>query len=207
MGSTSSVQALSLPAVREPTCEDSPQETAIPRTALANEPASLLNVLFHRYSRLVLTVAQRILGDKSEAEEVVQEVFLYVYLKENLFNPARGSEKTWIMQIALSRALDRKLYLARRGFYGSADNRLLSGLLGKTDLERETAAKLNRRLLERAVADLTPVQRRTIRCFYFEGLELREISEQFSEPLENVRHHLYRGLKRLRASARLRALR
>jgi RNA polymerase sigma-70 factor, ECF subfamily len=197
MSSTSSVQVFELPTVREAIWEDPP----------AKESEPFLNTLFHRYSRLVLSVAARILGNKSEAEEVVQEVFLYVHLKAHLFNPAKGSEKTWVMQIALSRALDRKSYLSKRGFYAGSDNRLLGDLLGKTDLERETAAKLTRRHLEHAFADLTPVQRRTIRCFYFEGLELREISERFSEPLENVRHHFYRGLKRLRESARLLALR
>ena len=179
----------------------------LPSTDLEGDTAPFLNTLFRRYSRLVLSVAERILRDKSEAEEVVQEVFLYAHLKAKLFNPAKGSSKAWIMQIALSRALDRKLYLSRRGFYAARDNRLLTGLLGKTDLERETASKLNRRHLEHAFGDLTPVQRRTIRCFYFEGLDLREISEQFSEPLENVRHHFYRGLKKLRSSTRLLALR
>lgn len=171
------------------------------------DTAPFLNTLFRRYSRLVLSVAQRILGNKCEAEEVLQEVFLYAHLKAGFFNPAKGSEKTWIMQIAMSRALDRKLYLSKRGFYRGDDNRLIPTLWAKTDLEREIAAKLNRRYLEQAFADLTPQQSRTIRCFYFEGLELKEISQRFSEPLANVRHHFYRGLKRLRQSSCLVSLR
>ncbi len=166
-----------------------------------------LSSLFLRYSRLVLNAAERILRDRSEAEEVLQDVFLYAHVKAKLFDPARGSEKTWLMQIALSRALDRKLYLTNRGFYAHPGNHLLGHLMGNTDVERETTSKLNRQFLQRAFADLTPLQRRTIWCFYFEGLELREISEQFHEPLENVRHHFYRGLKKLRASQPLLALR
>ena len=50
-------------------------------------------------------------------------------------------------------------------------------------------------------------QRRTLELFYFEGLELREISEKLGEPLSNVRHHYYRGLKKLQKSAIVQKLR
>ena len=51
-----------------------------------------------------------------------------------------------------------------------------------------------------AFEDLTEIQRLTLELFYFQGLELREISERLNESLGNVRHHLYRGLERLRKS-------
>ena len=62
----------------------------------------------HRYSRLVFGIAFRILNDKSEAEEVVQEVFFGVYRKAPLFDPAKGSAKGWLVQNAFSRARDRQ---------------------------------------------------------------------------------------------------
>jgi RNA polymerase sigma-70 factor, ECF subfamily len=165
-----------------------------------------IDLLFERYSRLVLGVAYRVLGDPSEAEEVVQEVFFYLCRKSQLFDESKGSLKAWIVRIALSRALDRKLYLARRRFY--ADGNIASlQLRGETDLERQIDAKLTRTYLERAFLGLTDRQRRTIEFFYFEGMDLREISEQLGEPLGSVRHHLYRGLERLRKSSLLRRLR
>ena len=164
-----------------------------------------LVVLFDRYSRLVLGTAYRVLGDPSEAEEVVQEVFLYVCRKSQLFDPSKGSIKAWISQIALSRALDRKSYLARRKTC-AADIASLE-IRTETDLEHEVEARLSRKHLESAFAELTDVQRRTIECFYFEGLELKEISQQLRQPLGTVRHHLYRGLERLRKSSLLRRLR
>lgn len=168
---------------------------------LKAERSGDLNVLFNRYSGLVLAIALRILGNRSEAEEVVQEVFLYIYERSQVFDPLKGSAKAWIIQIAFSRSLDRKSYLARRGFYAAVDiGSLDDSLAANTDLEQETEARLNRKRLERAFAELTEMQRRTIEFFYFGGLELREISERLSEPLGNVRHHLYRGLERLRKS-------
>lgn len=74
-------------------------------------------------------------------------------------------------------------------------------LLGETDLDREIGAKLNRAQLKKAFEELPEMQRGTLELFYFEGLELREISEKLNEPLANVRHHYYRGLEKLRKSA------
>lgn len=160
-----------------------------------------LGLLFQRYSGSVLTLALRVLRDQSEAEEVVQEVFLYIYERAHLFDASKGSARNWIMCIAESRALDRKLYLTRRGFYcGVRFRPLHDELLSKSDLEFETNSRLNRERLERALKILPAMQRQTIECFYFDGLELREISDRLGVALGNVRHHLYRGLARLRKS-------
>lgn len=158
-----------------------------------------LEGLFDKYSRLVLITAFRVLGDAEEAEDIVQEVFLYLHRKPDLFDPARGSVKSWIIQIAVSRALDRKIHLSRRRFHLHAD---LDSLQPKhaPDLEEQVESRLNRKYLEIAFGDLTYMQRRTIEYFYFEGLDLIDISERLGQPIGSVRHHLYRGLQRLRKS-------
>lgn len=174
---------------------------------LQSRDTSALDFLFDRYSRLVLSIALRILHDYGEAEEIVQEVFFYVYQKAALFEPSKGSAKAWIVQIAFHRALDKKSHLARRGFYlGTEIDPLHDTLLGTTDVEREIGAEMNRSHLEKAFEDLPEMQRRTLDLFYFQGLELREISEMLNQPLGNVRHHFYRGLERLRKSAFVRRL-
>jgi RNA polymerase sigma-70 factor (ECF subfamily) len=181
-------------------------EGAIAR--LQARDSNALNLLFDRYARLVLSIALRILRDYGEAEEVVQDVFFYVYQKSSLFEPARGSAKAWIVQVAFHRALDRKAHLSRRGFYVGTDiDPLHDTLMGHSDLEQEVGSEMNRVHLERAFEDLPEIQRRTLDLFYFQGLELREISERLNEPLGNVRHHFYRGLERLRKSAFVRRLR
>jgi RNA polymerase sigma-70 factor, ECF subfamily len=170
--------------------------------------SNALDLLFQRYSRLVLGIALRILHDYGEAEGVVQEAFFQVFQKAKLFDLSKGTAKAWIVQIAFHRALDRKSYLDRRGFYlGTGIGCLDDTLLAKTDLDREIGASLNRVQLEKAFEDLPAKQRRTLELFYFEGLKLREIIEELNEPLGNVRHHLYRGLERLRKSAFIQRLR
>jgi RNA polymerase sigma-70 factor, ECF subfamily len=194
-------------AIPGPSTIPSPSDEEL-LTDLQTYDAKAFEVLFSRYSRLVFGIASRILRDYSEAEEVVQETFLYVYRKATLFDPEKGGAKAWIVQIAFSRALDRKAHLARRGFYvGTEIESLDDTLVGKGDVEREIGAKLDLAHLQKAFEDLTEMQRRTLELFYFEGFELKEISERLHEPFGNVRHHFYRGLERLRKSPSVQRLR
>ncbi|MGA2430360.1 MAG: sigma-70 family RNA polymerase sigma factor [Candidatus Acidiferrum sp.] len=175
---------------------------------LQSNPSEALEILFGRYSSLVLSIARGIVRDAGEAEDVVQELFFYLYKKSELFDGSKGSVKNWILQIAVHRALDKKSHLVRRGFYVGTDiDSLDDTLSGETDLDREIASKLNRAQLEKAFAQLSEIQRNTLGLFYFEGLGLREISERLNEPLGNTRYHFYRGLERLRKSSFVQSLR
>jgi RNA polymerase sigma-70 factor, ECF subfamily len=185
----------------------SPSDEELMSRLQANDAKSL-ELLFTRYSRLVFGIAFRILNDHSEAEEVVQESFFYVFQKALLFDPAKGSAKGWVVQIAFSRARDRKAHLSRRGFYSGTDiDSLDDTLMGQNDVEREIGIRLDFSQLQCAFEDLTPVQKQTLEMFYFQGLDLREISERLGEPFGNVRHHFYRGLERLRKSPAVKRLR
>lgn len=217
MSSPSHGRALAFPLVwktdRNPVAQPETIKVQVPSdeelmARLQEGEADALNFLFDRYSGLVFAIAHRILSDHSESEEIVQEAFFYVYRKATLFDPKKGRAKLWIVQIAFNRALDRKALLARRGFYaGTNIDSVEDTLLGKTDTEREVGARLNREHLERAFLELTDEQRQTIEMFYFQGLELKEISEELHESLGNVRHRYYRGLERLRKSAFVQRLR
>jgi RNA polymerase sigma-70 factor (ECF subfamily) len=169
-----------------------------------DQDSEALGILFSRHARLVYSIALRILHDSGEAEEVVQECFLYVFRKASAFEPSRGNAKVWIVQVAYSRARDRKTHLVRRGFYlrphiqsGGLDD----AQVGKEDIEREVGARLDCDRLRCAFDELTEIQRKTLELYYFDGLDLREISQRLHETFGNVRHHFYRGLERLRKSA------
>src|SRR5882672_2878093 len=211
MSSPPNGRALAFPLVwsRDQGYSVSLPEEALPRTpsdeelmaGLQAKDANALEALFGRYSRLVSSIAFRILHDYSESEEVVQETFFYIYQRSVLFDSKKGGAKAWIVQVAYSRALDRRAHLLRRGFYGGTEiDSLGDTLVGKSDVEREIGSRINFVQLQKAFQDLTVMQRRTIELFYFEGMELREISERLHEPFGNVRHHFYRGLERLRKS-------
>jgi RNA polymerase sigma-70 factor (ECF subfamily) len=164
--------------------------------------------VFRRYSRLVFSVGFRILRDAGEAEDVVQEVFLFLFQRAELFDARKGGAKAWIVQVAWHRSLDRREYLHRRNFYsGTEVNTLSDTLMGQEDVEDDLASKLNRERLKEAFQNLSDRQRLTLELFFFEELDLREIAARLDESLENVRHHYYRGLQKLRKDAFVKKLR
>lgn len=160
-----------------------------------------LSFLFDRYYRLVFSVALKILHDRGEAEDLMQEVFIEIYRRIEIFNPAKGSAKTWILQYAYHRSLNRRKYLALRNFYDRTE---------ETDLESyEFAHSMSEwngltyqewgQMIEKGLQTLSERERRTLDLTYFQGFQLKDIAVQLGEPLSNVRNHYYRGLKKLRA--------
>jgi RNA polymerase sigma-70 factor (ECF subfamily) len=181
-------------------------DEALMEVLKGNNPHALAE-LFLRYSRFVFSIGLRILQDAGEAEEIVQEVFLYLYQKANQFDQSKGSAKGWIAQITHSRSIDRRKFLQRRYFYAGTDvEDFTDTLAGAHDVHRELVAKWNLDQLQIALGELPDRQRRTLEMFFFEGLELKEIAERLGESLENVRHYYYRGLQKLRKNDTVRKL-
>ena len=159
-----------------------------------------LPILFDRFYRLVLKIALRILRDSGEAEDLMQDVFFEIFNKAAQFDSAKGSTKTWILQYAYHRSLNRRQYLALRNFY---DRHQI------TELEVSESDSLGvswrgltfpewRRLIKQGLTTLNEKQRKTLELACFQGLLLSEIADRMEESLPNVRHHYYRGLEGLR---------
>ena len=93
---------------------------------------SSLGDFLKRYSRLVFSIGLRVLRDQGEAEDLVQEVFWHVFQKSHLYDSSRGSVRTWLLQIAYGKALNRRSYLKVRRFYSSSDLDQLGDILTDT---------------------------------------------------------------------------
>jgi RNA polymerase sigma-70 factor, ECF subfamily len=164
--------------------------------------------LFRRYARLAFSIGLRILRDVGEAEEIVQDVFVFLYARAHLFDSRKGSAKAWLVQVAHHRSLDRQEYLKRRNFYFGTDADFLADTLpGSADLERDLQSKQSRERLKEAFENLSERQRRTLELFFFEDLEFDEIAERLGESVDNVRHYYYRGIQKLRKDAFVKKLR
>lgn len=162
-----------------------------------------LVALFRRHVRAVRNVAYRILRDEAEADDLVQEVFLFIFRKAALYNSACGRAATWIIHVAYTRAFDRRRYLNSRRFYSSeelkdAGLRLADPRQGAPYYEQTLEGVLGRLLMAKVHSRLTQEQRETIELFFFEGYALKEIAELTGRSLVNVRSQYYRGLERLR---------
>jgi RNA polymerase sigma-70 factor (ECF subfamily) len=159
-----------------------------------------LSILFDRFHRLVLKVALRILRDRGEAEDVMQEIFLEIFKKAGQFDRAKGSAKTWLLQYAYHRSLSRRQYLALRNFYARNLQTELDVIeCHRTDVSwRGLTFQEWARVIEQGLATLNERQRKTLELVCFQGLLLSDIAERTKESLPNVRHHYYRGLQALR---------
>jgi RNA polymerase sigma-70 factor, ECF subfamily len=162
-----------------------------------------LGLLFRRHARAVRNVAYRVLRDEAEADDLVQEVFLFIFRKATLYDAARGKASSWIIHVAYHRAFDRRRYLNSRQFYTSRepDDRGLHLADPKREIsfhEQSMEGILGKPLMEKFNSRLTPEQRETIQLYFFEGYALKEIAELTGRSLVNVRSHYYRGLERMR---------
>jgi len=158
--------------------------------------------LFKRFAQAVRNIGRRILRNDAEAEDLVQEVFLYIHRKNSLFDSAKGSASSWIVQIAYTQALLRRRRLKSQGFYlsGITDKRDESGQACDrgADYDHTVEGLFGRNRWKRIVGDFTEDQRETFRLHFFEGYTFTEIAEKLGQSYANVRNHHYRGLEKLR---------
>jgi RNA polymerase sigma-70 factor, ECF subfamily len=160
-----------------------------------------LGCLFERYGRMLRSIAARILGDGSEAEDLVQDLFLFIHRKSAIFDCSKSSARSWIVQMAYHRAISRRRYLVTRQFYTHKQIEGISEQVvatATTENDYSAEAVLGRNGLEKVMEGLTDDQRETLQLHFFEGYTLTEISDKLGQPHGNVRHHYYRGLAQLR---------
>jgi RNA polymerase sigma-70 factor (ECF subfamily) len=156
-----------------------------------------LSVLFRRYARLVRAISYKILGDESEAEDTVQEVFLFIHRKSNLFDKSKSSVRSWIVQVTYHRAIDRLRYLQARHFYTQFDLENVTRELADESYKKAIDA-VEQRHFRQLFKSLSPNQRQTMQLFFFEGLSFKEIALKLGQTRGNVKNHYFRGLHKLR---------
>jgi len=159
--------------------------------------------LFARYARIAYGIGRRILRDSAEADDLVQDVFLYIYRKCGVYDPARGSASSWIIQTIYHQALQRRIQLAARNRYSvriPGDKELVAlGSPVSPEYEQTLEGMIGRARLREMMESLTTDQWETLRLHFFEGYTLSEIAQKRRQSLGNIRHHFYRGLEKLRS--------
>lgn len=170
---------------------------------LQSGAAEALAILFERHSALVFRVAMRVLRDSAEAEDTVQQIFLDFYRSARKFDSNRGTFKSWLLIFSYHRTLNRKRQLRSRAFY---DSDSIEGSFPAVSEIAERRLPFNIPeticLVKEALALIKPQQRRVIEMVYYEGLTSNEIAEQTGDSIRAVRHHLYRGLDKIRSVLR-----
>ena len=180
---------------------------------------SALGDLYDRYVDAVYAAANRLTSDRHVAEEVVQETFLALWNRAELFDPKIGSLAAWLHTIARNRTVDRLRAAGRRPNLiplssaagedeqaGAALDRLVAAgtVIGGARVgegpEGELAATELRQVLRDALADLPDAERTAIVLAYREELTQTEIAERLGWPLGTVKTRTRRALLRLRGA-------
>jgi len=160
-----------------------------------------LAILFRRYARLILRVALRVLKDASEADDLLQDVFLLIHRLCRTFDSSKASAQFWILQMTYRRALSRRRYLNSRHFYTQVelDEQAVQVAEPRSahvdDPVDQILAELD---LQKMFGTLSDDQQRTLRLHFIEGYTLDEIANMLGQTKGNIRHHSFRGLERLR---------
>jgi RNA polymerase sigma-70 factor, ECF subfamily len=166
---------------------------AILKTLHAPQGEDGMRTLYRTYGPELYGFAVNCLGDRQQAEEVVQDVFTRVWRHADSFDPSRASFRTWLYGIARNAIIDLKRRGAVRPSLATAPADLDQGP-GDDSLERALLGWQVSAALER----LTPEHRQVIRLAHFQGLRLREIAELTGLPLGTVKSRVSYALRGMR---------
>jgi RNA polymerase sigma-70 factor (ECF subfamily) len=167
-------------------------EDAALLTQIEQGDRQAMAALFDRYSRVVYSVALRVLKDTGQAEDVMQDIFIQVWKKPGAFVSGRGSLGAWLVVVARNRAIDA---LRRRRPTDSVEDIVLSS---STDLASEAERNTLMERVRHYLDQLPPEQRKSVEMAYFEGLSHSEIAEKTGDPLGTVKTRIRLALITLR---------
>jgi RNA polymerase sigma-70 factor, ECF subfamily len=159
--------------------------------------------LYDRHSRLLFGLILRIVRDRGEAEEVLQETFVRVWTRADIYDAQMGGPLPWIVRVARNHAIDRvRARLVRAGVNAPAtDATAIEAEAPATAIQSPEAAVLDderRRTLTDALAGLPAEQRQLIEAAFFEGYTHSELAQRFRLPLGTVKTRIRAGMIAMR---------
>jgi RNA polymerase sigma-70 factor (ECF subfamily) len=173
----------------------SPDDYDLKRRIEARD-ATALGSIYDRYAGLVFTLALRMLRNRSEAEELVEDVFLELWRRSGRFDPARGAPLTYLVTLARSRAIDRRRSMASRNRATEPSQADPPG--NAPDPPSVAALAENSQRVQAALAQLEFDYRQAVELAFFDGLTHTQIAQKLNKPLGTVKTYIRQGLIRLR---------
>jgi RNA polymerase sigma-70 factor (ECF subfamily) len=167
---------------------------------VAKRERAAFEQLYDRYKNILYATAMKFLKEDADAQDVVQDVFIQIWDKAKLYDPAKGKPLTWALTLTRNRSIDRIRAIQRR-------TRLRDDF-GKETVVDESAgmrealsgvdAGEKSQILREAVGRLSPEQRKVIEMAFFRGFTQSEIADRLGEPLGTVKARARRGLMKLK---------
>ena len=156
--------------------------------------------LYDRFSGVLFSTAYRVLNNREAAEDVLQDVFIQIWEKAALYDPARGKPMTWAITLTRNKSIDRLRSTQRR-------NRLQDDQLHESETVEQfddsssfdaLSSVETGGMVRAAIQKLSKDQRNAIELAFFSSLTQTEISERLGEPLGTVKARIRRGMMKLK---------
>ena len=170
---------------------------------VAGGDSRALEHLYDRYARPAYSLARRVTGDATFAEEAVQEVFLAVWRSPERFQAHRGGFASWLLAAVHHKAVDavrREEAVRRRAMALQAVEGLDASDPPANRPEDAVEERLRGERVRRALKDLPESQREALTLAYYGGYTQREIASLTSTPLGTVKTRMHRAMHNLRSA-------
>jgi RNA polymerase sigma-70 factor, ECF subfamily len=182
----------------QPAAESQAEDESCLRRIASGDQAAAAR-LYDRHARALYSLILRILGNETEAEDALQDVFAQAFRQAARYDSHRGVVAAWLLTIARSRAIDRLRARRTRVEAPTGERRALDEM---PDAQPDAASTMldeeRSRLVREALGELPMLQRVAIELAYYEGLSHSEIAERLEQPLGTVKTRIRLGLLKLR---------
>jgi RNA polymerase sigma-70 factor (ECF subfamily) len=162
------------------------------------DDARAFAVVFDRHADVAFSLAYRICGRRTLAEDVVQEAFLSLWRSRTRYDRARGSVRSWLLAIVHHRAIDVVRHESATSSRDVHDEEISARLLALEHTDAEVERRSDARLVRGALEELPSEQRQVIELAYFGGFSHSELAEMLDLPAGTVKGRMRLGLSKLR---------
>jgi len=169
-------------------------------SAIARGDVLAMDSLYQRYSRILYSLAYRMVADHQIAEDLIQDAFLSVWRRSTSFSPQAGAARSWLISILHHRAIDYLRRVRRRSSIQESplDEIELDETTAVSDVWDEAWRSVQSSQVRAALMQIPTEQRLVIELAYFQGWTHTEIAEGTQTPLGTVKARMRLGLNHLK---------
>ena len=172
-------------------------------TLIAKGDRRAFGQLYDRSSQVLFTLSLKMVGDREEAEDLLQEVYTEVWRKSVRYDERRGSPMAWLTTLTRSRGIDRIQARASRGrgMTESIDDAPIADTQGHdpTPFDQQADAEVQGFVMK-ALVELPAAQRQALELSYYEGMSHSEIAERLKEPVGTIKTRIKLGMSKLKSA-------